>query len=195
MAEWRRGWPVVLGVALGAGTGGGLFFYVSSLFVTGLSAEFGWSRGEISTVYAIAGLGALASPLIGWAVDRFGFKPVATASTLGLGALYLAFANHSGPLWLFVALSAFYGLFAVGSAALVYTRPVNAWFDASRGLALGVSTLGVSVAAIVTPPLLQAVMAEHGWRAGYLTLALLAVGVGLPAMLLLVRPSPPTPLA
>lgn len=191
-AEWRRGWPVVLGVALGAGTGGGLFFYISSLFVTGLSAEFGWSRGEISTVYAIAGLGALASPLIGWSVDRIGFKPVATACTLGLIALYLVFANFSGPLEVFVAISAFYGFFAVGTASLVYTRPINAWFDRSRGLALGLSTLGVSVFAIIAPPLLQAAMAEHGWRAGYLTLAAMAACIGLPALLLLVRANPPS---
>lgn len=192
-AEWRRGWPVVLGVALGAGTGGGLFFYISSLFVSGLQAEFGWSRGDISGVFAIAGLGALASPLIGWLVDRIGFKPVATACTIGLVALYLTFATFDGPLLGFLALSAFYGLFAVGSGALVYTRPINAWFDRHRGLALGLSTLGVSVFAIVSPPLLQAVMAEHGWRAGYLALAALAVGIGLPAMLLMVRPNPPVP--
>ncbi len=193
-AEWRRGWPVVLGVALGAGTGGGLFFYISSLFVTGLSAEFGWSRGEIAGVFAIAGIGALASPLIGWLVDRFGFKPVATACTLGLIALYATFATYRGPLQTFVGISAFYGLFAVGTAALVYTRPINAWFDKSRGLALGVSTLGVSVFAIVAPPIMHAVMAEHGWRAGYLALAAMAGCIGLPAMLFLVRPHPPTPI-
>ncbi len=193
-AEWRRGWPIVLGVALGAGTGGGLFFYISSLFVTGLSTEFGWSRGEIAGVFAIAGIGALASPLIGWLVDRVGFKPVATACTLGLIALYVTFATYRGPLQTFVAISTFYGLFAVGTATLVYTRPINAWFDKSRGLALGVSTLGVSVFAIIAPPLLQSVMAEHGWRAGYLALAVMAGCVGLPAMLLLVRAHPPTPI-
>jgi MFS family permease len=194
-AEWRRGWPIVLGAALGGGTGGALFFYISSLFVEGLSNEFGWSRGEIATVYAVAGLGALGSPVIGWLVDRYGFKPVATAATLGLVTLYLVFANYTGSLAVFVAISAFYGLFAVGTAALVYTRPVNAWFDHSRGLALGVSTLGVSVAAIIAPPLLQAVIGDHGWRAGYLVLAALAGGIGLPAMLLLVRSQPPAPLS
>ena len=190
-AEWRQGWPVVLGAALGAGTGGGLFFYISSLFVSGLSAEFGWTRGEIGGVFAISGIGALASPLIGWLVDRFGFKPVATACTFGLVALYVGFATYRGPLQGILALSAFYGFFAVGTASLVYTRPITAWFDKSRGMALGVSTLGVSVFAIIAPPLLHTVMADHGWRAGYLALAALALGIGLPAMVLLVRGQPP----
>jgi len=190
-AEWRRGWSVVLGAAIAGGTGGALFFYISSLFITGLSAEFGWTRGEIATVYAIAGLGALAAPGIGWVVDRIGFKPVALASTLGLIALYVTYALYRGSLELFVAISVFYGLFAIGTGSLVYTRPINAWFDASRGFALGVSTIGVSVFAIVTPPLLSAAMETYGWRAGYLVLAGLAAFVSVPALLLLVRAKPP----
>lgn len=190
-AEWRRGWPVVLGAALAGGTGGALFFYISSLFITGLSTEFGWTRGEIATVYAIAGLGALASPAVGWLVDRYGFKPVALASTLGLIVLYLTYANYRGPIGPFVAISIFYGLFAVGTGSLVYTRPINGWFDANRGLALGLSTLGVSVFAIVTPPLLSAAMETYGWRAGYLVLAGLAAFVAIPALLVLVRSRPP----
>jgi MFS family permease len=193
--EWRRGWPVVLGAAIGGGTGGALFFYISSLFIAGLSAEFGWSRGEIARVYAVAGLGALAAPLVGLAVDRIGFKPVAVVATLGLVALYITFALYRGPLWLYVALSAFYGFFAVGTAALVYTRPITSWFDNSRGLALGVSTLGVSVFAIITPPILSALMGSYGWRTGYVALAALAGGIGLPALILLVRSRPKSVVA
>lgn len=191
-AEWRRGWSVVLGAALAGGTGGALFFYISSLFVTGLSAEFGWTRGEIATVYAIAGLGALASPAVGWLVDRFGFKAVAGASTLGLIALYLTYATYRGPIGPFIAISVFYGMFAVGTGSLVYTRPIIAWFDVNRGLALGLSTIGVSVFAIVTPPLLSAAMETYGWRAGYMVLAALAACIALPALLLLVKARPPT---
>jgi nitrate/nitrite transporter NarK len=192
--EWRRGWTVVLGVAIAAGTGGGLFFYISSLFIEGLTQEFGWSRGEIAGVFGIAGLGALLSPVIGWLADRYGFRRVAFFCSLGLISLFTAFAFYRGPLIGFLALSACYGFVAVGTAALIYTRPINGWFDKSRGLALGVSTLGVSIFAIVTPPLMHAVMAEHGWRAGYLVLAVLAGGLGLPAMLLLVR-NPPREVA
>jgi MFS family permease len=190
-AEWRRGWPVALGAALAGGTGGALFFYLSSLFVTGISEEFGWSRGEVAGVYAVAGVGALASPLIGWLVDRVGFKPVALAATLGLIALYIVFALYRGPIWGFIVLAALYGLFAVGTGALVYTRPINTWFDASRGLALGISTIGVSVFAIIAPPLLTWAMAAWGWRAGYLVLAALAASVAIPCLVLLVRSRPP----
>lgn len=188
--EWRRGWPVVLGAALGGGTGGALFFYISSLFISGLSSEFGWTRGQISTVYAIAGLGALAAPLIGHLVDRIGFKPVAVSATLGLITLYVTFAFFNGPLWLFIAISAFYGLFAVGTGSLVYTRPVAGWFDANRGLALGLATMGVSVFAIVAPPVVSSIIEANGWRAGYLAMAAMAACIGLPALIFLVRSRP-----
>jgi cyanate permease len=56
-----------------------------------------------------------------------------------------------------------------------YTRAVNAAFRRARGLALGISLAGIGVAAMVLPFLLSSINGAYGWRAGYLTLALLAL--------------------
>jgi hypothetical protein len=49
VSEWRGGWPVVVAAMVGIGVGPGLFQNLSSLFTPGMTAEFGWTRGQIAT--------------------------------------------------------------------------------------------------------------------------------------------------
>ena len=85
-AEWRAGWPLVLGGLVGMGAGPGLFQNISSLFIPGLIAEFGWTRGEIATAAGVGLLGCVAIPFFGRATDRAGPVPVIAFSLLLLGA-------------------------------------------------------------------------------------------------------------
>ena len=188
LSEWRTGWTVVLGAGIGSATGLGLLFYVSSLFVLPLSEAFGWSRGQIGAATGLSGIGAFAAPLIGWLVDRFGLRPVVTVCTLVASGCYAGLATMQGDYWVYVALAMGLGLFGLGTVGFVYTGLVAAWFDKSRGLALGVAASGVSFTAILAPPLMQMVIDDFGWRAGYWALAGMAALVGLPLVLLLLRP-------
>lgn len=188
LSEWRTGWTVVLGAGIGSATGLGLLFYVSSLFVLPLSEAFGWSRGQIGTATGLSGIGAFAAPLIGWLVDRFGLRPVVTVCTLVASACYAGLATMQGDYWVFVVLAMGLGVFGLGTVGFVYTGLVAAWFDKSRGLALGVAASGVSFAAILAPPLMQMVIDDFGWRVGYWALGGVATLVGLPLVLVLLRP-------
>lgn len=185
-AEWATGWPVVLGAAIGMGTGFSLFQFVSSLFLKDLAMEFGWSRGQISGAFAMALIGAFAAPLVGRLIDKVGVRPVVTVSILGLGACYVGLANMPGSLPLFYALMLGVALFGVGCAGIAYTRAVNSWFATSRGLALGATLTGVSVVAALTPPILLGVIDAYSWRQGFYTLAAITVLFGLPLVRLLV---------
>lgn len=191
MDEWRRGWRVVLGAAIGGGTGASLLFFTFSLFIVPMSAELGGTRGDMATMQAVVGLGALASPLVGWAADRWGFRIVYTACALVTIATNLWVATLVSSLTLFAFAAMLFGLFGIGTGPLTYTRPVNAWFDRQRGMALGLSASGLALATIFMPPTLAALVDMHGWRAGYLALAALGLFLGLPAVLLLVRNEPP----
>jgi NAD/NADP transhydrogenase beta subunit len=42
----------VVGVAIGLGTGISLYLMVGSLFITHITSEFGWSRGDLSLASA-----------------------------------------------------------------------------------------------------------------------------------------------
>jgi MFS family permease len=184
--EWATSWKIVLGAAIGMGTGFSLFQFVSSIFFKGLAMEFGWSRGQISAAFAMALIGAFAAPLVGRLIDKIGIRPVVTASVIGLSLCYIGLANMTGSLPLFYALNLGIALCGVGCAGVAYTRAVNSWFKVSRGLALGATLTGVSFFAAITPIILGLVIADHGWRAGYYTMAVIAAVVGLPLVLSLV---------
>jgi predicted MFS family arabinose efflux permease len=193
--EWARHWRVVLGCGLAFGTGYSLFGYVSSLFIDELSAEFGWTRGEISTASAVGLIGALAAPFIGRAADRFGARRVALVCFAALAGVYGLFATLSGWIWALYGLMMLFAMVGAGTGGLTLTRPVNSYFSAGRGLALAVMLAGVTVTAIILPPVVERINSLAGWRWSYGLLAGLCLFVAIPAILLVVheRAEPPRP--
>ena len=139
-----------------------------------LTQEFGWTRGDIGVAGMVAFVtGALALPVIGRLVDRFGYRSVVLVCVPALSLLYLMIALQPGPYRIHLVLMVWGGLFGGGTAALTYTRPVIAAFQQQRGMALGVATAGTSITAIIVPPVVAAVIAAYGWRAGLYAMAAL----------------------
>lgn len=185
--EWRSGWRAVLGAAAGMGTGVALYIYVSSIFIGPVTREFGWTRGDLALGGMISFVvGALTLPLIGRALDRFGFRRIVLVCAPALAGVYLAFALQPGAYWFYIVLVIVGGVFGGGTSGIVYMRPVIGTFARQRGLALGLATAGTSIAAMLAPPLLAAVIATAGWRAGFLTMAALTAVIGLPLALALI---------
>ena len=54
IVEWRANWRMVLGAAIGLGTGVSLYLMIASLFIQRITAEFGWSRGDMGVAGAVA---------------------------------------------------------------------------------------------------------------------------------------------
>lgn len=187
LGEWRNGWPVVIGSAVMAGTGAGLYQNLSSLFIPGVQQVTGATRSEIGAAAAFGLLGALAAPFIGRLADRVGVAPVIGASAAIIAAALLWLSTLSGPIWQFQLGVAMLALGAPGFSALIYGRLVAKRFDRHRGLAMGLATSGLSLTTLVTPALIGWVIAEWSFRAGYYILAGLALGVGLPVGLFAAR--------
>lgn len=188
--EWRRGWPVVAAAMIGIGAGPGLFQNLSSLFTPGMAAQFGWSRGQISTAAGLGLVGGFAAPFMGRFADRFGARVVIAAAMLLLGAAYAGFAVMSGRLWQYQALVLCLALAVPGTSALVYGKLVAARFTRHRGLALALATSGLSVTTLALPPAVALVIARAGWRGGFVALGVFVVGVALPLVLLALRRAP-----
>jgi MFS family permease len=185
-SEFRRGWPVVLAAALGAGLGiAGLLTYSAGIFAKDLEAEIGLSRTGLGAAFFVATVAlALALPIVGWLVDRFGPRWPALFGALALSGGFAALGTVVESVPAYVAVMAAIGFFAACSAPVAYTRAVNAAFDRSRGLALGFTQVGIGVTAMIVPPLLAGVVVESGWQAGYLALAAIAALGVLPALAL-----------
>jgi predicted MFS family arabinose efflux permease len=182
--EWRRGWRVVAAGMVGIGTGPGLYQNLSSLFTPGMSADFGWSRGDIATAAGVGLLGAVAAPVLGRLVDRFGVRPMIVGAMLTLAATYAGLAAIGGALWQYQLLVLMLTLTVPGTSAVVYGKLIGAAFVRQRGLALGLATSGLSLTTLALPPAVGAVIALYGWRGGYAALGLMCACVALPLVLL-----------
>lgn len=186
--EFRRGWRVVAAGLVGAMFGiSALPFYTLGVFVKPLGADFGWSREAVQWGFTAQMLGIAA---VAWAygllTDRWGARRVALLSQIGLGIGLLGIAAvqslpHWYAAWLLLA------LLGAGTSPVTWTRGVNGWFDAARGTALGLTLAGTGLTAVLAPPLVTAIVAEHGWRMGYVALAAGVLALALPITFLLFR--------
>lgn len=188
--EWRNGWRVVAGAALALGTALPIWNYVSSLFVVHLTGEFGWTRGQLASATAAAFFGSLAGPLVGKVADNVGVRPVLSVGLLGYAGMFVALALQPGTLLAYTAIIMFHTMIGVACGGAIFSRAVASWFDRSRGFALGLSMTGVPLSAALVAPAVQWMIDANGWRSGYLLLAGLALFVGLPLTLALVRERP-----
>jgi MFS family permease len=186
------GWWVVLVSAIGMTTGiASVNLWSFGVFIGPLSAEFGWTVSEITTVLLIGTLvTVVSSPFIGRLVDRLGARRVALASIVLLGSLLVSLYWLTPNLWHFYLVFGVMPLLGAGTSSVAYARVISRWFDRRRGLALGLTLAGVGVGAFVIPLLTNAVIQTHGWRAAYVVLGLLSLALTLPLAFFLLRDSP-----
>lgn len=189
-SEWRQHWRLALGATVGNGTGIALYTYISSLFIPSLQAAFGWTRGEIATAQGIGCAGVLAAPFIGRAIDRFGVRVMSTLGALMVAMLYLGYASLSGSLVALTLLMAGMLIAAPANSGPVFAKSLTGWFVTNRGLALGLTACGIPLMAMIAPFVVHYIIAEFGWRAGYVALSALVALVGLPIVLATLREPP-----
>jgi MFS family permease len=183
--ELARRWPsalaAFLGVAFGAQT---IPFYTLGILGPPMALEFHWSLSE--TFFGLTILSLMfvpALPVAGYLVDRLGVRRIVLLS-LPLSALIFAtFAFGTGSLILYYVGWALFALGGLGTTHVVWTHLAAQQFIAQRGLVLGIVLSGTGSFAAVAKPVLLLLVAEHGWRAGFLLLAVLPVVITLPIVL------------
>ncbi len=171
----------------------GQTFFIA-LFADPLRAATGLGHGGWGTLYAAATLAsALAIGLVGHVADR---RPMAVpaAGVLGMLALGAMAMSAAGAIWL-LGVAVFLLRFAgQGMASHVAMTAAARWFEATRGRALALVSLGHPLGEAVLPALVVGLTAWLGWRATWLAvvLGLLVVLVPLVARLGAVERTPRT---
>ena len=183
--EWTDGWRIAAAGALANATGISLLFYTFNLFVLPMAADLHLTRGQSGVIQAMIITAALGAPVIGRLADRHGFHRMFLGCTLAMVATELALWRWADGFASMALGTALIGFIGGGSASVLLTRPVNAHFTRYRGVALGLVGTGISLTTLFIPPWLQGVIAAHGWRQGFLVLALCALVLGLPGVLAL----------
>lgn len=181
---WRRS---LTGAVVGSATGvSALLLYTNGLFVGGLTQDFGLTRVQFGFGVLLVTMAlAVANPLVGWLVDRFGAKWPAVAGLLLLSAGFASLGTYIESVNSYFLLQALLAFIGAASGPIAFSKIVNETFDRHRGIALGVTMTGIGIAAAVIPPVLAGIIADHGWRSGYHHLALVPLaGAVLTALLL-----------
>jgi MFS family permease len=153
------------------------------VFLPVLASTFGWTRGAISMALSInMVLGGFAAFAIAHVADRRGPRGVLAVTVL-IGGIGLALMSRVGALWqVYLCYGVMVGI-GFSSVYVLTTATVSRWFEARRGLALGVVLSGYTIGWLVGGPFAAFLIDRWGWRIAYVVLGLLVVGVGVPACL------------
>jgi len=149
-----------------------------SVFLDKIIADLGLKRSTVSLMYTLGTLSAsFALPFVGRFIDRRGprIAVIIISSLFALACVWMGFVQ--GAVTLFIGFLLIRAL-GQGSLSLVSIHIINIWFVRRRGLAVGISGIGVAVSVAFAPLLLELLIREFGWRTAYMLLgALIAVTI------------------
>ncbi len=137
----------------------------AGVLIAPLSREFGWTTEEISSAMAIRlALFGLLGPFAAALMNHFGLRAViGVALTLIGGGILLSFGMKE--LWQMVVLWGVVVGFGTGMTALVLGATVaTRWFQARRGVIVGLMTVSNATGQLIFLPLLASLTEAHGWR-------------------------------
>jgi MFS family permease len=192
-SEFRRHWRPLLAAFLGLASALSLNSFILSNFAPYMIEEFHWSRAQWALLGIVQAFTLISLPIAGRLTDLFGVRRVAAVGALSFPLFLVAIATMNGNIYLYLAIYIAQTLIGSLTTSTVYARVVAEAFKLRRGLALGIFGCSTPLVAAVGAPLITAFVASHGWRAGYLaiavfsavcavlTLALLPRDVGKPA--------------
>jgi MFS family permease len=169
----------------------GFFFYSYGVFFKAIAAEFGGSRLGVSLGMTItSAVGAVAAPLIGYALDRYPLKRIIAAGATSMAVGFIVLSQVRSPLEFYLAIGAFIGFGASAMGGLATAKLVANWFARKRGMALGIAATGISASGVVMPFISAALIEWYGWREGFLFYGAFTGLVVIPMVLWMVISAP-----
>ncbi len=160
-------------------------YYLPAMLAAPIGRDLGIAASTVFAAFSAALLlSAVLGPYAGRTIDRWGGRPVLSATSLVFAAGLAAMSLAQGPVglfgaWLVMGVGMGCGLYEAAFAALV-----RRYGNDARGAITGI-TLIAGFASTVGWPLSTALEALWGWRGACLTWAALHLLVGLPLNLML----------
>ena len=144
-----------------------------TVFLLPLEREFGWTRSELTGVYAIYLLvNAITAPLVGLLFDRLGPRWVYGAGIACLGSAFFL-AQQLTSLWQFyLFVGVLIGLAVSLNGMVPGSALLSRWYRARLSTAIGIAFSAVGVGTVVFVPLAQLLVTHYDWRFAYRTLGI-----------------------
>jgi MFS family permease len=157
-----------------------------SLLFPQIINEFGWDQGVTAGAFSFGFLAsAIAGPLIGRTMDRFGPRTVMELGVALMGAGLLLAPLTTQPWHLYLTIGVLVG---AGSVCLGYSGQslfLPNWFIRRRGLAMGLAFGGVGIGSMTLLPWVQHIIEQTGWRTACTAMGIVVLVVLAPINLLL----------
>jgi MFS family permease len=129
-------------------------------------------------------------PVAGRLTDLFGVRAVAAIGALSFPLFLLAIATMSGNIYVYLGIYIAQTALCSTTTSTVYSRPVAEVFSSFRGLALAIVGSSPPLVAALGSPLISAFVEQHGWRAGYILIAVYCGVCAVATLALLPRRKP-----
>lgn len=176
------GWVVVAAAMVGIAMGlGPLPFYTIGMFAPELQQAFGWSFAALMgsiTVQSVVVMGT--GPVAGFAVDRYGAKPVALVSLVLFGLTFMSLGLSGGNIWIYYSQWVMMSTLGAGTLTATWMHTVNGWFDRHRGLAIGIASTGSGITGFLVKPFSAWLIGTYGWRTAFFVIGALPIVIGVP---------------
>lgn len=159
-----------------------------SVFLKPVSQELGWARGATALAYTIAAVTiGVAGVFWGRLADRYGTRPIVIIGALAQPTAFILLAGLAS-LPQFYGFYILLGAFGVAAVNVPIIANVGLWFTRRKGMALGILSAGGPMGQVLVAFIAGQVTVAFGWRAAYLTLAVIYAVVSLPLASLIRQP-------
>jgi MFS family permease len=156
------------------------------VLIVPLEQEFGWSDAQISTALAIRlMLFGLFGPFAAAFMNRYGIRAVVVSAIILICAGFLASLVMT-QVWQLVLLWGFVVGIGTGLTAMVLAVTVaTRWFNARRGLVMGIFAASNATGQLVFLPLIASLATNYGWRMSLVFVCCMLGIAGVVGMLLM----------
>lgn len=188
-SEFRRHWRPLTASFIGMGSALSLNSYILSTFAPYLIDEFGWTRSQWAMLGIVQLFLLVCLPVVGRLTDVFGVRRVAAVGALAFPLTLIGIATMNGDIHVYLGIYVAQTAICSTTTATVYSRVVAESFSTRRGLALAIVGSSPPLVGALGSPLITAFVEDHGWRAGYIAIAVFCAVCALITIALLPRSS------
>lgn len=182
------GWWILGASALTNGIGGSVHYQGFTVLFLPVSETLGLTRAQTALAFSLSRAeNGILGPLTGWAIDKFGPRPLMFAGTILVGIGYILL-SRTGSYRDFVLVYIF--VISLGASTGFMqgtTSALNAWFVRKRGMVMSINSAGFRLGGAIMVPVLSVLVLRYGWQTAALWIGVMMLTLITPLALFMRR--------